>query len=94
MFALVSDRPENAQLLRQSDARFLGTQQIDGTELSVFRLPSSDGSGGQTRMWLDADGALRRLDDGGEGLVLRMTDAPSAPRPDVVDSLVESEAGP
>lgn len=83
VFSLGADRPENAQLLRQSDARYLGTGELDGETLSVFRLPSADGSSAaSTRMWLDADGRLRRLDAGDdEKLVILLTDAEPQPRP-------------
>lgn len=83
IFSLGADRPENAQLLRQSDARYLGTGELDGETLSVFRLPSADGStAASTRMWLDADGRLRRLDAGDdEKLVILLTDAEPQPKP-------------
>lgn len=83
IFSLGADRPENAQLLRQSDARYLGVEEVDGEEMSVFRLPSVDGtSTATTRMWLDADGGLRRLDAGDdEKLVIVLTDDQPQPRP-------------
>jgi hypothetical protein len=84
IFSLGADRPENAQLLRQSDARYLGDEEVGGETLSVFRLPSVDGvSSARTRMWLDADGRLRRLDAGDdEQLVILLTDAEPQPRPE------------
>lgn len=94
VLGLIADRPENAQLLRQSDARFLGTEQTDGAERSVFRLPSSDGGVGKTRIWLDADGAIVRLDDGGDGLVITITDAPAGERPAIVDAMLSEKSGP
>ncbi|MBO9627214.1 MAG: hypothetical protein J7484_12670 [Microbacterium sp.] len=83
-FALGSDRPENAQLLRQSDARYLGAVDVDGAPQQVFRVPSADGEGAAvTRLWLDADGRLRRLDAGDDDrLVILLTDATPQPRPE------------
>jgi len=86
VFALGSDRPENAQLLRQSDARYLGTADLDGEILHVFRAPSADGSGARTRLWVDDEGRLRRLDAGDdEQLVIRVTDTDPQPRPQGLD---------
>jgi hypothetical protein len=91
IFSLGADRPENAQLLRQSDARYLGAEEVDGETLSVFRLPSEDGSStASTRMWLDADGRLRRLDAGDdERLVILLTDAEPQPKPEGLDGGVD-----
>ncbi len=83
VFALAADRPENAQLLRQSDARHLGEVEVDGEQQQVFRLPSVDGGGeAVTRLWLDGDGRLRRMDAGDdERLVILLTDDAPLPRP-------------
>lgn len=88
IFSLGADRPENAQLLRQSDATYLGTVDVDGEQQQVFRLPSVDGEGGaSTRMWLDEDGRLQRLDAGDDDtLVVLLTDAEPQARPDGLDS--------
>ncbi len=90
VFALSADRPENAQLLRQSDARYLGSLDVEGEAQQVFRLPSADGeSAARTRLWLDEDGRLQRLDTGDDTtLVIRITDDEPQPMPDglVVDS--------
>ena len=43
---LGSDRPDNAQLLRQSDARWLASATVRGTPVDVFQGPSSSSSGG------------------------------------------------
>lgn len=91
IFTLMADRPENAQLLRQSDARYLGSREVDGTRLSVFRLPSEDGTGGETRMWIDADGALHRVDDGSDHFQILITDAEQAERPVAVDDLLAQQ---
>ena len=81
VFTLVSDRPENATLLRQSDAAFLGSVAVDGERFSGYRLPSSGESGSsRARIWLAADGSLHRLDAGeGSGFAILVTD--EAPRP-------------
>jgi|GEM_PF-1656177 len=108
LFSLTTDRPENAQLLRQSDARYLGSQELDGRTLDVYRMPSAstDGAagaagagspapsaagaapGGRSRLWLDGDGRIRRLDDGREnGLVATILDAQPDPPPAELDRL-------
>lgn len=84
VFSLTADRPENAQLLRQSDAAYLGTQ--DG--LDVFRLPSAEGSAGGTRFWL-REGELVRLDDGSDALSVTVDrDASTEPRPAEIDDVL------
>ncbi len=86
VFALGIDRPENAQLLRQSAATYLGDVDVDGETQSVFRVPGDDGASGFTRLWLDSDGRLRRLDTGDdETLVILLTDAEPQPKPDGVE---------
>lgn len=71
--SLGADRPENPQLLRQSDASWLRTDRIDGVEVDVFAGPSTDGEaapsgpapsglGERTRYWVDADGVLHRFE--------------------------------
>ncbi|MFE3761767.1 hypothetical protein ACFXPI_08365 [Streptomyces sp. NPDC059104] len=64
---LGSDRPDNAQLLARSDARWLRDDRIDGTPVIVAAGPGAPGapagSGrlGNTRYWIDADGRLLRF---------------------------------
>lgn len=90
VFALADDRPENAQLLRQSDARYLGTADDDGRTLRVFRLPSAGEDPAHTRMWLDDDGALRRVDAGDDTvLVVRPTGEDPGPRDAELDAIFE-----
>lgn len=90
VFALADDRPENAQLLRQSDARYLGTADDGGEILRVFRMPSAGDEPARTRMWLDEDGGLRRMDAGDDSvLVVRPTDAEPAPRDAELDAIFE-----
>ncbi|MEV4776961.1 hypothetical protein [Microbacterium sp. LWH12-1.2] len=87
VFSLATDRPENAQLLRQSDARYLGSE--DG--LDVYRLPSPDGAGGTTRLWLDG-GLLARFDDGGDALVFTVDrEATPEPVPSELSELVGTD---
>ncbi|MFC9397396.1 hypothetical protein ACFTWS_30160 [Streptomyces sp. NPDC057027] len=64
---LGSDRPDNAQLLARSDARWLRDDRIDDIPVIVTAGPGSPsapaGSGrlGNTRYWIDADGRLLRF---------------------------------
>ncbi|WP_119696680.1 hypothetical protein [Microbacterium halotolerans] len=81
VFSLVADRPENSELLRQSDARFLGVESSDDVEYEVYRLPSDDGAGATTRMWLN-EGRLGRLDDGGDEFVVAIKEAAGDERPE------------
>ena len=77
---LGSDRPENPQLLAQSDAAFLEKDTIDGTEVEVFLGPSADGTAesssaadlsSRARYWVGDTGTLLRfespLGDGSTG---------------------------
>lgn len=84
VFSLTTDRPENASLLRQSDARFLGTED----ELDVFRLPTDAGDGSATaRLWLDGS-RIERLDTTTGALSVEIDrEAEPAPRPEAVDEL-------
>lgn len=74
VFSLASDRPENAQLLRQGAARYLGTSEAGGDEAEVYRLPSSEGSGaGRTRLWVATDDDMVvRLDAGDDTTLVVM----------------------
>ena len=88
VFALVADRPENAQLLRQSDAAYLGTTDETGERLEVYRLPSPDDTSARTRLWLTPDGALRRIDGGAEGsLVIELPGGPVSDPPAGADEV-------
>lgn len=66
VLSLGADRPENAQLLAQSDAAWLRADEIDDVTVDVFSGPSSADSaerdGGNTRFWIDAEGALLRFE--------------------------------
>jgi hypothetical protein len=60
---LGSDRPENAQLLLQSSARWLRSDKVGDTAVEVFEGPKQkDAADARLRYWLDADGKLRRLE--------------------------------
>ncbi|MDQ6522997.1 hypothetical protein RB608_05270 [Nocardioides sp. LHD-245] len=71
---LGSDRPENPALLRQSTARYLRSDEVDGAKVSVLEgpqqaaataSPSAEGGSagdGRTRYWIDEDGALLRFE--------------------------------
>jgi hypothetical protein len=55
---LAADRPEDTRQLVDHDARYLGTETIDGHALDAFTGPAGDGV--DTRYVLAADGTLRR----------------------------------
>jgi hypothetical protein len=70
-----SDRPDNPQLLQQTDARWLRTDTVGQTPVDVVAGPTSDqpyepstattapdGSDASTRYWFDADNLLLRLE--------------------------------
>lgn len=64
---LASDRPDNAQLLQQSTARWLRADTVDGVAVDVLEGPKQDGKAATTadarlRYWVDADGKLRRIE--------------------------------
>ncbi|MFD9740858.1 hypothetical protein [Umezawaea sp. NPDC059074] len=57
---LAADRPENPQLLRQSTARWLRSDTVDGVAVDVLEGPAAGES--RLRYWVDADGRLRRVE--------------------------------
>jgi hypothetical protein len=72
---LGQDRPDNAQLLQQSDAQWLRADAVGGTPVDVIRGPSSaaasataspkpSGAASTTCVvyWIDSRGRLLRLD--------------------------------
>jgi hypothetical protein len=60
---LAADRPENAQLLRQSGAAVLRTDTVGTEPVTVYQGPSpQDGSGSHTRYWVADDGSLPRFE--------------------------------
>ncbi|CCH31845.1 hypothetical protein ABZ816_25910 [Actinosynnema sp. NPDC047251] len=66
---LALDRPENAQLLAQSDARWLRSEHVGDTDLMVVSGPSPASSRatsdaapqGRIRYWINGEGTMRRL---------------------------------
>ncbi|MGW7574823.1 hypothetical protein [Streptomyces sp. NPDC054765] len=74
--SLGTDRPENAQLLRQGGASWLRSERLNGTPVTVIAGPKPPDSGDtappapgtasgsaerRTRYWIDADGRLHRF---------------------------------
>jgi len=60
---LAADRPENAQLLRQSGAAVLRRDTVGNEPVTVYQGPSSqDGTGSHTRYWIADDGSLLRFE--------------------------------
>lgn len=60
---LAADRPENAQLLRQSGAAVLRRDTVGNDPVTVYQGPSSqDGTGSHTRYWIADDGSLLRFE--------------------------------
>lgn len=82
---LGSDRPENPQLLQQSDAQRLRADTVDGTKVTVFVGPTSDGASATSApvderptYWLDATGTMLRFQNplpGGGLATIDFTDA-------------------
>ena len=66
LLASGNDRPDNAELLRQSDARWLRQDEVGGTTVDVFEGPHAASSPGGTaprlRLWVAATGDLRRIE--------------------------------
>lgn len=65
LLGLGSDRPDNAQLLRQSNARWLRPEAVSGIPVDVFEGPGAAGrreSGSRLRYWVAADGDLCRVE--------------------------------
>jgi len=66
LLGLGSDRPDNAQLLRQSDARWLRRDTVDGSPVDVFEGPHQPGrartEGPRLRYWVDTGARLRRAE--------------------------------
>ena len=58
---LGADRPENAQLLRQSTARWVGSEDVRGKRVDVFEGPRAAGGEARLKYWVDGDGRLHRV---------------------------------
>ncbi|GAA2806230.1 hypothetical protein [Crossiella cryophila] len=61
---LAADRPDNAQLLQQSSARWLRADKVGDTVVDVFEGPQQPGkeATGRLRYWVAGDGRLHRLE--------------------------------
>lgn len=61
---LAQDRPDNAQLLQQSSARWLREDKVGDTRVDVFEGPQKPGqdAAGRLRYWVGGDGRLHRLE--------------------------------
>ncbi|HEV8560842.1 MAG TPA: hypothetical protein VGR06_31325 [Actinophytocola sp.] len=59
---VANDRPDNAQLLHQSTARWLRSDAVGGTPVDLFEGPTQPGKAARLTYWVDRDGKLRRLD--------------------------------
>jgi hypothetical protein len=64
---LGSDRPDNAQLLQQSSARWMRVDRVGESAVDVLEGPQQAGKkasadGARLRYWVDADGRLKRLE--------------------------------
>lgn len=64
LLALSSDRPENAVLLRQSDARWLRQDRLGGTVADVLQGPSAGSGRSELRYWVTPDARLLRVEAG------------------------------
>lgn len=75
---LGSDRPDNAELLPQNGAAWVGRDEVGGREVDVMSGPSArarPGTAGNVRYWIDPDGTMHRV----------QADVASEPRPVVID---------
>ncbi|MGA6156619.1 hypothetical protein ACPEIC_25040 [Stenotrophomonas sp. NPDC087984] len=84
---LGSDRPDNAELLPQNGAAWVGQDRLDGHQVDIMTGPSAratsgtagavptSGSAGAVRYWLGSDGTMYRVRVG----------VASAPQPVVID---------
>lgn len=76
--SLGSDRPDNAELLPQNGASWVGRDEVRGHRVDVMSGPAARGKPGTTgnvRYWVDADGTMHRV----------QADVDSEPRPVVID---------
>ncbi|MFC0436436.1 hypothetical protein [Kutzneria buriramensis] len=76
--SLGSDRPDNAELLPQNGAAWVGPDQVAGHQVDVMTGPhthSVSGTAGDVRYWIGSDGAMYRVRAG----------VASEPQPVVID---------
>ncbi|XBH21530.1 hypothetical protein V5R04_15170 [Jonesiaceae bacterium BS-20] len=94
-FSMGADRPENAQILAQSDAQFLGSSKLDEQEVAVFRNVSESGQDSTTRLWVDEEGRLQRLDSGAdETFSATVLDQSPTPKPEDLVAFIDSLGTP
>ncbi|NUT46838.1 MAG: hypothetical protein HOV94_05880 [Saccharothrix sp.] len=75
---LGSDRPDNAELLPQNGATWVGREEVGGREVDVMSGPAArgkPGTAGNVRYWVDSDGVMHRV----------RADVESEPQPVVVE---------
>jgi hypothetical protein len=75
---LGSDRPDNAELLPQNGAAWVGQDQVGGHQVDVMTGPAArakPGTAGNVRYWIGSDGTMYRV----------QASVASAPRPVVLD---------
>ncbi|MFK4788741.1 hypothetical protein [Microbacterium sp. ZW T5_56] len=106
MLLLSSDRPENAQLLQQSQYLWVGTETVGGVTCDVFTGPgeaggtgSPDAAASPVRYYLDADGQLQYFsarvsaDDASPWTATRTDTAPDVQIPAAVwDAMAQAAA--
>ena len=62
--SLGSDRPDNAQLLPQNGAGWVGHDQLAGRQVDIMTGPAANGSAGASgtvRYWIGSDGTMYRV---------------------------------
>lgn len=67
LLGLASDRPDNPQLLQQSSALWLRSDQVDGVPVDVYQGPTDPDATGEAaqsrlRYWVDHQGMLLRIE--------------------------------
>jgi hypothetical protein len=75
---LGSDRPDNAELLPQNGAAWVGQDQVGGHRVDVMSGPAArgrPGTAGNVRYWVDSGGTMHRV----------QADVASEPQPVVID---------
>ncbi|WP_340688744.1 hypothetical protein LCL61_34490 [Amycolatopsis coloradensis] len=76
--SLGSDRPDNAELLPQNGAAWVGPDQVSGHRVDVMSgpgTPAKPGTAGNVRYWIGSDGTMHRV----------QADVASEPRPVAID---------
>ncbi|MEJ2851928.1 MULTISPECIES: hypothetical protein [unclassified Saccharothrix] len=76
--SLGSDRPDNAELLPQNGAAWVGRDEVRGHRVDVLSGPAArgrPGTAGNVRYWVDADGTMHRV----------QADVDSEPHPVVIE---------